>query len=76
MEDFRFITKESLIKNVNTMDRVLNEHFYKVFDEDAIFIKDDGCYVEVLDGKRQKWGLHASSDGDFVHHIIRFDKLS
>ena len=39
-------------------------------------ILDDGSYAEVLDGKGQKWALHASGDGDFVSHRIRFEALS
>lgn len=76
MEDFRFTTKEPLATNADTMDWFTNEHFYEVFDEDAIFIEDDGSYAEVLDGKGQKWALHASGDGDFVTHRIRFEALS
>lgn len=76
MEDFRFTTIEPLATNADTMDWFLNEHFYEVFDEDAIFIEDDGSYAEVFDGKGQKWGLHASGDGDFTTHRIRFEALS
>lgn len=76
MEDFRFTTKKPLATNTDAMDWFANKHFYEVFDEDAIFIEDDGSYAEVLDGKGQKWGLHASGDGDFVSHRIRFQALS
>jgi len=76
MEDFRFTTKEPLATNADTMDWFSNEHFYEVFDEDAVFSEDDGSYAEVLDGKGQKWALHASGDGDFVSHRIRFEALS
>ena len=76
MEDFRFTTKEPLATNADTMDWFANEHFYEVFDEDAIFIEDDGSYAEVLDGNGKKWALHAGGDGDFTHHKIRFEALS
>lgn len=76
MEDFRFITKEPLATNEDTMDWFANEHFYEVFDEEAVFIKDEGSYAEVFDGKGQKWGVHACGDGDFVNHVIRFQELS
>lgn len=49
MEDFRFTTKEPLATNADTMDWFSNEYFYEVFDEDAIFIEDDGSYAEVRD---------------------------
>jgi len=76
MEDFRFTTKEPLATNADTMDWFSNELFYKVFDENAIFTEDEGSYAEVLDGKGQKWALHASNDGDFVNHKIKFEALS
>ena len=76
MEDFRFTTKEPLATNADTMDWFSNEYFYEVFDQDAIFIEDDGSYAEVLDGNGKKWALHASGDGDFVSHRIRFEALS
>lgn len=76
MEDFRFTTIEPLLTNTDTMDWFLNEHFYEVFDEDAIFLKYDDGYAEVIDGKEQKWGLHASSDGVCVSHRIRFEALT
>ena len=76
MKDFRFTTIEPLLTNADTMDWFLNEHFYEVFDEDAIFLKYNDGYAEVIDGKGQKWGLHASGDGDFVSHRIRFEALT
>jgi len=76
MEDFKFTTNEPLATNSDTMDWFANEHFYKVFDKEAIFIEEDGSYAEVLDGGGTKWALHASGDGDFTHHRIRFEVLS
>lgn len=76
MEDFRFTTKEALATNSDTMDWFANEHFYEVFDEDTIFIENDGSYAKVLDCNGKKWALHASGDGDFTHHRIIFEGLS
>lgn len=73
---YRFTTKEPLATNADTMDCFLNEHFYEVFDEDVIFIEYDGSYAEVIDGKGQKLSLHASGDGDFTSHRIRFEAMS
>ena len=75
MEDYLFSTKEPLATNSDTMSCFSNEHFYEVFDEDAIFIEDEGSYAEVIDGKGQKWALHAGGDGDFTNHRIRFEKI-
>jgi len=75
MEDFRFTTKEPLATNADTMDWFSDIFFYDVFDEDAIFIEYDGSYAEVLDGNGKKWTLHASGDGDFTSHRIKFDEI-
>jgi hypothetical protein len=75
MKDYTFTTKEPLVTNSDTMNSFANDHFYKVFDKDAVFTEDDGSYAEVLDGNGVKWGLHASGDGDFISHRIRFEQL-
>ena len=62
---------QNVIGNPNRHPAI-NQHF----DIDAIFIEDDGSYAEVLDGNGKKWALHASGDGDFVSHRIRFEALS
>jgi hypothetical protein len=72
IEDFIFTTKEPLATTSDSMDWFSNEHFYDVFDEDAIFIEADGSYAEVLDGNGKKWALHASGNGDFTSHRIKF----
>lgn len=58
--------------NAFTMQDFIENHLPPEFD----VILDDGSYAEVLDGKGQKWALHASGDGDFVSHRIRFEALS
>jgi len=75
MEDYTFTTKEPLATNADTMEAFSNDHFYKVFDKDAVFIEDDGSYAEVLDGNGKKWALHASGDGDFTSHRITFKDI-
>lgn len=76
MEDFIFTTIEPLLSNADTMDWFINEHFSEVFDEDAIYLKYDDGYAEVIDSEGQKWGLHASSDDNLVSHRIRFEELT
>lgn len=58
--------------NAFTMQDFIENHLPPEFE----VILDDGSYTEVLDGKGQKWALHASGDGDFVSHRIRFEALS
>jgi hypothetical protein len=42
MEESKFTTIEPLATNADTTDKFSNEHFYEVFDQDAICIEDDG----------------------------------
>ena len=39
-------------------------------------ITDDGTYVEVENGNGELWAVHASGDGDFVSHRIRFEPIT
>lgn len=75
MNDFTFTTSNPLTTNTDTMDVFLSDYFFTFFDNYAILIKSDGSYAEVLDGNTCKWALHASGDGDFTHHRIRFEEL-
>lgn len=75
MEDYRFTTKTPLATNEETMHAFLDDHFYERFDSEAQVIIDDGTYVEVENGDGKQWALHASGDGDFVNHRIRFEPI-
>jgi len=75
MDDYIFETKEPLATNEITMEVFLNDYFYEVFDSESQVIKDDGTFVEVKSGDGILWGLHASGNGDFVSHRIRFEQL-
>ena len=76
MEDFRFTTKEPLATNADTMDWFSNEHFYEVFDEDAIFIEDDGSYAEVQQHATDAiFSLDAKGNGDSYHHVVNWHVL-
>jgi len=35
----------------------------------------DGTYAEGVDCKGQRYGIHASGDGDFCNHKIEFELL-
>lgn len=76
MEDYRFTTKTPLATNEETMSVFLNDHFYERFDSDAQVITDDGTYVEVENRNGELWAVHASGDGDFVSHRIRFEPIT
>ena len=76
MEDYRFTTNTPLGTNEETMEVFLDDHFYKSFDSKAQVLTDEGPYVEVENGKGELYGVHASGDGDFVSHRIRFELLA
>ena len=76
MKDYSFTTKTPLATNQETMSVFLENHFYERFDSDAQIVTDDGTYVEVENGNGELWALHASGDGDFVSHRIRFEPLN
>lgn len=76
MEDYRFTTNTPLATNEETMSVFLNDHFCERFDSDAQVITDDGTYVEVENGNGELWAVHASGDGDFVRHRIRFEQIT
>ncbi len=74
--DYKFTTTEPLDTTAETMDKFLNDYFYEVFNNDAIVTDEDGSYAEVLDVDGKLWALHASGDGDFTNHRIRFELLN
>ena len=76
MENYRFTTEKPIGTNEETMTVFLDDHFYEVFDNKAQVLEDDGTYVEVENGDGKLWAVHASGDGDFVSHKIRFELLS
>lgn len=75
MEDFRFTTTNPHSTNEETMQEFLYEHFYERFCIESLILVNDGSYAEVQDRKDRLWAVHASGDGDFTSHRIRFELL-
>lgn len=76
IKDYTFKTKDPMPTNAHNMECFLNsdEHFYAVFPRDSEVTFEDGSYAEVtFSGKT--YALHASGDGDFYNHRIRFELL-
>lgn len=76
MKEYKFRTENIHFNNTQTMDYFLDELFYNVFDIDSLVIVTDDSYAEVIDGEDNTWALHASGDGDFNNHKIRFELLN
>lgn len=76
MKDYKFRTENIHFNNTQTMDYFLNELFYNVFDEYSVVIFTDDSYAEIIDSEDHTWALHASGDGDFYNHKIRFELLN
>jgi len=74
MKDYYFTTNEELSTNEITMQVFLDEYFNDVFTIKDKIILLDGTYAEVntLEGV---YGVHASGNGDFRNHKIRFEKI-
>lgn len=70
MEDFTWTTTHSHPNNEFTMNEYLDNHLPEEFE--CFF--QDGTYAEI-EHKTNKsiWGLHASGNGDFYNHRIRFE---
>ncbi len=71
MEDYRWTTEESMATNTDTM----NNYIENEMDESWVLIFEDGSYCEVVTGDGQELELHASGDGDFNNHRIRFERI-
>jgi len=70
MEDYKWSTDYEHANNETTMDEYLSFHLDEEFD--VIF--QDGTYAEIKNLKTGAiWACHASGDGDFRHHKIRFE---
>lgn len=78
MEDYFWETKEAMPTNSDTMADFLNsdKHFYSRFNVEAQFLNEDGSYAEVDNGDGKKYAIHASGNGDFFNHKVRFENLT
>ena len=69
MKTYYWTTEQPHTCNTHTMCQYLEEiNTLEIIDQ-------DGTYAEVVDDEGQKWGLHASGNGDFFSHKIEFEKI-
>ena len=72
MRNFNWETEQSHSNNTETMNDFLENHLESNF----LILETDGSYAEI---KCQSTGtiyaVHASGNGDFNHHSVRFELL-
>ena len=72
MEDFIWNTEESHCNNTETMQDYINNHL----PDNFIFLFQDGSYAELFEKfTKKRYGVHASGNGDFNNHRVRFEEL-
>ena len=70
MKDYTWETEEELANNTLTMNDYLDNHLPKCF---KIMYQED-TYAEIKNiNSHQRFEVHASGNGDFRSHIVRFN---
>jgi hypothetical protein len=73
MENYNWETETSHSNNTETMNDYLENHLLNEFH---IVIQDDS-YAEIQSAHTANiYAVHASGNGDFTHHSVRFELLS
>ena len=73
MEQFNWETEQSHSNNTETMNDYLETHLPEHFH----LVIQDGSYAEVQSSyTAQIYAVHASGNGDFNHHSVKFELLS
>tara|TARA_R110002020_G_scaffold318905_8_gene534557 strand:+ start:234 stop:482 length:249 start_codon:yes stop_codon:yes gene_type:complete len=76
MENYYWQTSEPLANNSVTMNEFLDDHLDYHCGEGTEIILEDGTYSEIKTPDGKNWGVHASGNGDFCNHLIRFELLT
>jgi hypothetical protein len=73
MQNFNWETEESHSNNIETMSDYLENHLPSKYH----IVNQDGTYAEIQSEENAEiYAVHASGNGDFTHHSVRFEKLS
>ena len=75
MEDFFWTTELPLATNEETMNDFLETYLKDHCGEDYEPVHTDGTYCEIQNDKGELYGLHASGNGDFCNHRVKFVRL-
>jgi hypothetical protein len=72
MEQFNWETEISHSNNTETMNDYLENHL----DSSFLILEHDGSYAEIqCQNTDAIYAVHASGNGDFTHHSVRFELL-
>ena len=73
MQNFNWETETSHSDNTETMNDYLENHLPAEFH----ILMQDGTYADIQSVHNAEiYRVHASGDGDFTHHSVRFEMLS
>ena len=73
MQDYIWSTEHSHANNTETMQDYINNHLH----ESLTYLFQDDSYAEAInESTGERWGIHASGNGDFNNHRVRFELLS
>ena len=72
MDNFYWETENEHSSNTETMNDYLENHLGNGFS----FFNQDGSYAEIqCEETHEIYAVHASGNGDFHHHCVRFELL-
>ena len=75
MEDYTWNTNEAMATNTDTMNDFIDNHMAEYCGVDYEVVHEDGAYVEIQNDKHILYGVHASGNGDFCSHRVKFEEL-
>jgi len=76
MEAYYWTTEEYHTDNNVTMREYLEMQEGFKNEQHLSIDHTDGTYAEGVDYKGNRWGIHASGDGDSYNHKIEFELLN
>lgn len=71
MDDYLWSTDHEHANNTETMSDYINNEMPDDWQIEFV----DGTYIEVITSDKQKLGVHASGNGDFLKHKVSFELL-
>lgn len=76
METYYWTTEEYHADNNVTMSEYLEMQEEFTYEQQLTIDYVDGTYAEGVDCKGNRWGIHASGNGDSFNHKIEFELLN
>lgn len=76
MKNYYWQTSEPHADNTVTMNQFLDDHLEYHCGEGTEILLEDDTYAEIKTPKGETYAVHASGNGDFCNHMIRFELLT